>query len=637
MSAFKHKYSNLLKLAKQTYWKDALKQELKEKQPFRYERLMYNAAADWVYLIPLNKESVVLDAGSGWGVLSFQIANHCKSVVSMDDSPAAVEFIKIRAAQDNVKNVEPLLGSVLKLSFKDGCFDLVVLNGILEWAGISDLSKDPKAVQEDFLKEVFRVLKPGGCVYLGIENRWSATYMAGRPEGHVNIKFISLLPRFIAKIYHRLIKKSEYRVYTHSLRNYKQMLKSAGFKEISVYAPLPEYQRFSYLAALEKPDFIKYYFKNLFTHKKKLAIWFSRFVIHLNLYKLVKYFVPCYSFIAAKGDLTNDFDEFIKSRKESLLPQPIQDFGKSSYILRSGINNIVLLVFNKKSGRPLCVFKMNRNHSQELLDVENTSLKILSSVEKSSSLLKSSFPKALHYGLIGSHKVLVQSLIDGKNFESLIINKANPLWKIGLKKKLYRVLDWLIELQKSTAERNILLQKEVLNKYICEINKAFDEYADKLKNKQALTSKLNSLRQKVEGKSMPLVLQHRDLGPSNIFVKNNRIMVLDWEVSRIGSPFYDLYFFLSHYFFFVFYDPAQDAVADFKTMAKFKERMYFKKGDYAYKIIREALDYYCRRMGLDYDVAEFMFLYWEAVKFKSLEVLEYFAETDWQKGLGKSG
>ncbi len=86
------------------------------------------------------------------------------------------------------RGVVPVLGRAESLPFRDGAFDLVLIVVTLCFV------EDPRAV----LREVRRVLRPGGVVLLGLilrESSWAEFYIRKGKEGHPiyrEAKFYSL-------------------------------------------------------------------------------------------------------------------------------------------------------------------------------------------------------------------------------------------------------------------------------------------------------------------------------------------------------------------------------------------------------------------------------------------------------------
>lgn len=613
----------LMELTKRMHWREALALELKDKQPLRYEWIIYERAADWKVLLPLNKDSTVLDAGCGWGTLTFQLARDCKAVMALDHSTYGTEFIRIRGTQDGISNVFPVIGSVLKLPFPENHFDLVVLNGVLEWIGLSDTSEEPTDVQKRLLRETRRVLKPRGYLYLGIENRWSATYFLGQREGHVNLRFISLFPRKIAKVYHKLVKKSDYRVYTHSLRDYLSMLSQAGFRSVSTYVPIPQYHKYSHMVPLENVNAVKYYAQKLFSHRKPSAIFFNKTVKLLHLYRLMKYFVPCYSFIAGTRCEDTVINPFLKSHWQAIAGKKTAEPNHFSYILCSGQNRIVLFPFDDDAKIPCHVLKILRKADEQPIKAESTVFNYLRGIK--SPFVGKSIPDILYSGKMGNRQVLIRKVTAGTCLEDLIVKKGQPFWKSRNKRNLTVVMNWLIEFHRLTKDSELFLGSELVNRYFGPILDAVEKHEGIITDREYMLSGVQDLKTSVEGKCFPLVAQHRDFGPNHIFLDENTVSVIDWELSRkTGEPLYDVFFFLSRYFFLVYRDPQTEPIADFETIAKFTERTYFKGKDDMHNAVSELVKRYCQSLEIDIDVAKMLFLWQETDKNKNFDILNLF-------------
>jgi ubiquinone/menaquinone biosynthesis C-methylase UbiE len=259
---------------------------------------------DWSYLLSLNNgESKLLDIGSGWGTISIALSKRCKQVVAMDISEEKSRFVKLRCEQDMVKNIFPLNANALELPFADNSFDLVVLNGVLEWSALLNKNKDPLSVQKACLNEAKRVLKDNGMLYLAIENRFAATLLLGYKDEHTTLRFITLLPRKLANVYSKVFLKRDYRTYTHSLRSYRNILQEVGFKEIIFFAPLPGYRDFAYLIPLDSKQMLRYFTSNIALPLTIFGyVFFSlaKLFMSFGFWRIVKYFVPDFSIFARK-------------------------------------------------------------------------------------------------------------------------------------------------------------------------------------------------------------------------------------------------------------------------------------------------------------------------------------------------
>lgn len=262
-----------------------------------------------VLLTSVNENSKVLDAGCGWGTISFFLSKICKEVYCLDSNPDSINFIKTRAEQENVKNIYPVVGNVINLPFKKEKFDLVVLNGVLEYLPFEDKNADPLISQLRGLKKIREILKQNGEMYIGIENRFGFQYLLGRKDEHTGIRFITILPRKIANFYHNFLKKENYKPYTHSYLGMKNILHKAGFKVENIFFPIVNYRYPYRIFNLDDTYSYSFVFKFLnremdskLTLKRKVFKIISNLIILLRIYKLsfVRYFLPSSFIIIAK-------------------------------------------------------------------------------------------------------------------------------------------------------------------------------------------------------------------------------------------------------------------------------------------------------------------------------------------------
>ena len=219
-----------------------------------------------------------LDCGCGWGGLTFTLAREFEQVFALDAELHGLRFIRIRARQDGIRNVIPAQGSVFHLPFPDGYFDVVVLNGVLEWVGTFDDSAGPEELQARALKEIARVLKPEGTLHVAIENRFGVQYFLGYREEHTGLRFVSVLPRFLARRLHRRRKGKEFRALTHSLGGLRRMLKLCGFPFVKSFGMYPSYRNPRYIFSTDGPGALRFLARHIVAdrHFPGWASFFAR-------------------------------------------------------------------------------------------------------------------------------------------------------------------------------------------------------------------------------------------------------------------------------------------------------------------------------------------------------------------------
>jgi 2-polyprenyl-3-methyl-5-hydroxy-6-metoxy-1,4-benzoquinol methylase len=248
-----------------------------------------------VSLLPLGENSRVLDIGCGWGTLSLPIAMSGATVFALDLAPLRARFTQLRAAQENLSNLIVLGGGDTQhLPMESSFFDFVILNGVLEWTAVSRECR-PREEYLKFLREASRVLKPGGRVYIGIENRLSFQYFQGVPEDHIELRFIALLPRRLADRYALVRRGIRYRTHTLTLWGYKELLQESGFENPAFFYPHPDYRLPRMVVPLEDDNRISILVGA--SRQNGLRRLFALMLIKSGLFKLI---APSYLILAQK-------------------------------------------------------------------------------------------------------------------------------------------------------------------------------------------------------------------------------------------------------------------------------------------------------------------------------------------------
>jgi SAM-dependent methyltransferase len=238
-------------------WRQALRDHLAAANAELVRYTESTSRADWFTLLPLDRESTVsLDVGAGWGANSFGLAPHVRRHYAVEKIAERVEFLTLRAQQEAATNIVPVRADLHALPFATASLDVVAVNGVLEWAGLSDPEaqaqappRQPKALQEAFLRELHGLLRPGGWLYVGIENRFGRAFWRGAVD-HQGLRYPSLMPRAVARAYTRLRRARsirtgrvdlDYRAWTYSLGGYLRLFERCGFTAPQTYAVVPGY------------------------------------------------------------------------------------------------------------------------------------------------------------------------------------------------------------------------------------------------------------------------------------------------------------------------------------------------------------------------------------------------------------
>ena len=154
----------------------------------------------------------VLDLGCSAGIISEYLSQRFARVTGIDIDRPAIEYALAKARADNLNFY---VRNALETGFLDESFDIVICNHTYEHTA------DPGKL----LKEIKRILKPGGVCYFAAENRLNII------EAHYKLPFLSYVPKPWAHLYLMLTKKG--RFYCENLLTYwglKRFISKFDFK-----------------------------------------------------------------------------------------------------------------------------------------------------------------------------------------------------------------------------------------------------------------------------------------------------------------------------------------------------------------------------------------------------------------------
>jgi ubiquinone/menaquinone biosynthesis C-methylase UbiE len=266
----------------------------------RTDFIFGSARSDFLYMSNVDKSSVCLDIGCGLGIHTFNLAKIAKEVHSCDLSKKRLEFCEARQKSENVNNVTFYHSDIANLPFQKESFDFIVMNGVVEWLGEQNINKDPRMDQVEDLKRVYSLLKKGGVLYVGIENRYAATYLHNAKD-HNRLSYTTFMPRFLANIVTKIKVGKAYRTYTYGTYGYKKLLEDSGFKRVDLefYVAHPGYNLPQYVIDIRDLNAFSFFFKSVISGR-----WFGKYVLWVFNLKIVpkvlRYFFYSYVIFAKK-------------------------------------------------------------------------------------------------------------------------------------------------------------------------------------------------------------------------------------------------------------------------------------------------------------------------------------------------
>lgn len=130
----------------------------------------------------------VLDVGCGTGGFILAISKFVNSANGVDPDQKAITICRLKKRALKAENVDFKVGKAERLPFENDYFDIVYCYTVLEH--VDDVGKS--------IKEMVRVVKPGGVIYIEAPNYFSCF------EGHYKVFWLPMFPKKIASLYLKL-------------------------------------------------------------------------------------------------------------------------------------------------------------------------------------------------------------------------------------------------------------------------------------------------------------------------------------------------------------------------------------------------------------------------------------------------
>lgn len=182
--------------------------------------------------INFNKEETILELGGGTGILSEFIAGKVAQLITIEGT--LLRGMDIATRCSSFDNLDIIVANFLELDlleiFGEKSFDKIILIGVLEYvpkyAGNSHV--DPV---DKLLEDCRKLLKDGGEIVIGIENKIGLKYLLGWEEDHLGVAHYGTQSLY-----------QEKEVMTFTKKELILKLEKASFLSNDFYYPFPDYK-----------------------------------------------------------------------------------------------------------------------------------------------------------------------------------------------------------------------------------------------------------------------------------------------------------------------------------------------------------------------------------------------------------
>ena len=212
-----------------------------ETNPNLYKIITDSNRSDFLYLLDIKKNNLVLDVGAGWGQISISLSNFC-DVVALEGNLEKMHIIKEIAKQENRNNIQYVATNIFDDIFENEQFDFIILNDILKLINVIPKEITSFNIQEKIFQIAYNLLKPGGILYIGIENKYGLKYLLGEKDDHTGLEDFVYLNKNSIESFSKSVTGNPLFSLTQSKKNYEKMLKISGFENIDFFASLPDFR-----------------------------------------------------------------------------------------------------------------------------------------------------------------------------------------------------------------------------------------------------------------------------------------------------------------------------------------------------------------------------------------------------------
>ncbi len=199
---------------------------------------------------------------------------------------------------------------------------------------------------------------------------------------------------------------------------------------------------------------------------------------------------------------------------------------------------LLFFLFEGNNSQPTYIVKMVRDGIYNYrLDNEAQALNWLHANQVADS---ETLPQVVFSGHHAGLSIVGESIIAGRPFRNMSHNTATCPYAQS-------ALDWLVDLGAETKVLDIASPSEIAASLYLLLTRFVEVYEPTEDQRAFLVDQIERIRQSET--AVPLVFQHGDPGPWNMFVTpGGRVAVLDWEAAeQFGMPLWDLFYFMRSY------------------------------------------------------------------------------------------
>lgn len=277
-------------------WRDVVDRRFAQRLPWLHRIIVDPSRRRMLDVLSVPEGGRFLDIGSGWGQITLSLARRGEAY-AIDQTVGRLRILREIARQEGAR-VNLIRGDIRSLPLREDYFDVIILNGVLEYTNLGQEAGD-YAAHLATLRRVRSALTQRGSVYIGIENATGLKYLLGAPDDHTGRRDFTYL----------LDREEGAAARTWALDQYLRLFEEAGLELSRAYACFPDYKLIRHMIDLDEVD--AFLLENgLPAHEhsgvdgEPLDLDDRLDPLYRNLarMKLARYFVPSFGFVLERAD-----------------------------------------------------------------------------------------------------------------------------------------------------------------------------------------------------------------------------------------------------------------------------------------------------------------------------------------------
>jgi ubiquinone/menaquinone biosynthesis C-methylase UbiE len=493
-----------------------LQKQIKSNSSDLFDSVLRWDRTGWKYLLPITKESTVLDFNFGWGGISLSLSCNVKEVISLGPRKEQLIFARYASRFLDRNNISFIHYCNYKtLPFSDDTFDIIVISdlGLIDENNFESCAKK----RDVLLKEINRILKPQGILYISAKNILSYAFLKSKFL-HMEYKLNPFKLDLNFNGYARKKRSKRHEGYVCSLYGLKKTVRKAGFQSFQSLSIVPDKER-----PAELIDLSTRCSKNRTNNKgtslsKRLK----------NGYRFLSIFGPNFSITASKSSIQHIsyMNALVDKIKESL---KIDELKIDKYIIRPAL----LLVFCNDLNENRVIIRIPYSE-REAFKVKNNT-EVLKKLTDKIVMDNVRFPELLLDGYFCDNYYSVETCVQGESADRLKIKNHSEFIDV--------ILNFIINFGLNMSSKPQQSGSQLIS-YFEEIIAFIKSKLIENGLKDAYGSLTDLYLNKLNESELRPITIHGDLNLGNcLFLSNNMkyLGVIDWDQSiDYGLPGWDL-------------------------------------------------------------------------------------------------